>query len=798
MARNRIFISYSHADADKHYWEEFQKYLRLWEDKGILDVWSDRRIQASQDWHKEIQQAIDSAGVAVLLISQDFLNSTYIREHELPPLLKARAEEKIALTCLFLRPSNVDSVEFADGQGNQVKLTSYQGLNPFDQLVSKYQHDDYEREQLLLQAAQNLRDLVRRHGVEPAPHRKPSGEREYELTICLRSQRNRLSGTYSLPFLPRFAQEHLPWSRARDFAADWLAAGALAREAEQLGPALFELLFGPPEGELCRRLLRVAFNSEQTPSPERQPLRVRIQTDDSLLQQLPWRRTSWNNRQLWESGWTFELLPVAGAPEPPPYADVQLYTPCEVLIVAPETPGGPLRSESHCRDLQQLFQGRWPNHPWPPLFAASRQDIEDCIRTREYRPHIIYYYGCAETTGGELLLSLGDGQRLTLSELAAVWSTHPPKVLFLNLVGQSLQQGIGSVAGLLPAIPFIAIQTTPGGDTLEARAAGIRWLGALLDGEDPVAALHAYGLSDAMGWTAYRRWQTYPVMQPTPEDLIEVLLDRHNQRALITDYVMELVHSRECRLQAVLVYGERTNLVERFSIQLLDHLKRKARDPVNIKRLELRLPLSIQPFSKQDIEQVVRRRLNVAPRESIIKHIEANAPERIGKACPVLLLDWKMSGALLQDLRLLSAQVETWLTFCRDELAHACSDGLRLLSYLALEPVAAQDDTLQQVLDALLYRQFLGDPTFAFELLPPLENVTEKDLVRYFSDRQHCNCPEVMRTRLPFLIYQATTGGAFDATVKLLRKGAGNFWHDLYDDLKQKWGKQCGIPDTED
>ncbi len=87
MARNRIFISYSHED--QSYLDEFRSYLKFWEDKGLLDVWIDPKLQAGQDWHKEIQQAIESAGIGVLLISKDFLNSSYIRDHELEPLLRA-------------------------------------------------------------------------------------------------------------------------------------------------------------------------------------------------------------------------------------------------------------------------------------------------------------------------------------------------------------------------------------------------------------------------------------------------------------------------------------------------------------------------------------------------------------------------------------------------------------------------------------------------------------------------------------------------------------------------------------
>ena len=87
MVRNRIFISYSHQD--EKLFKELLVHLKPWQDQGILDVWTDQRLKASQNWHEEIQQAIDSAAVAVLLISPDFMASDYIRKHEIPPLVKA-------------------------------------------------------------------------------------------------------------------------------------------------------------------------------------------------------------------------------------------------------------------------------------------------------------------------------------------------------------------------------------------------------------------------------------------------------------------------------------------------------------------------------------------------------------------------------------------------------------------------------------------------------------------------------------------------------------------------------------
>jgi hypothetical protein len=90
--RNRVFLSYSHKD-EVPYLDEFRPFLKSLADLGRIDFWSDRRIEPSEPWHQEIQGAIESA--AVLLVSQDFLASDYIREHEVPPLFQAQKWESL-------------------------------------------------------------------------------------------------------------------------------------------------------------------------------------------------------------------------------------------------------------------------------------------------------------------------------------------------------------------------------------------------------------------------------------------------------------------------------------------------------------------------------------------------------------------------------------------------------------------------------------------------------------------------------------------------------------------------------
>jgi serine/threonine protein kinase len=86
--RPTIFISYSHAD--KPFLDELHPYLKPLERDGNFDYWDDARIVAGANWKEEIQKAIESARIAICLVSADFLASEFITHEELPLLLAAR------------------------------------------------------------------------------------------------------------------------------------------------------------------------------------------------------------------------------------------------------------------------------------------------------------------------------------------------------------------------------------------------------------------------------------------------------------------------------------------------------------------------------------------------------------------------------------------------------------------------------------------------------------------------------------------------------------------------------------
>lgn len=166
---SRIFICYAHKDNESS--DPSQRWLdRLLEQLEPLNlqeqakIWSDKELEIGEEWHEEIQTTLQQVKAAVLLVSPAFLASKYIRNSEVPVLLKQAKDKEhgvkilpiILRSCLF----NETKFRYPDPKTGpeELSLSTLQVANsPTKPLNSMAEH---EQDKVLLSVAQRLLAIV--------------------------------------------------------------------------------------------------------------------------------------------------------------------------------------------------------------------------------------------------------------------------------------------------------------------------------------------------------------------------------------------------------------------------------------------------------------------------------------------------------------------------------------------------------------------------------------------------------------------------------------------------------------
>lgn len=162
-----VFISYAHEDNEnldptKRWLDRLKQHLEPLVQQDSLTVYSDQDIGLGGDWHDHIQTHLNGARVAVLLVSTAFLASKYIRNNELPVLLRNAKTRGVKIIPVILRPCLFEETKFKypdpKSGPEEFTLASLQAAGSPEKALSEMTEGEQDR--ILLSVAKTLIKLT--------------------------------------------------------------------------------------------------------------------------------------------------------------------------------------------------------------------------------------------------------------------------------------------------------------------------------------------------------------------------------------------------------------------------------------------------------------------------------------------------------------------------------------------------------------------------------------------------------------------------------------------------------------
>jgi hypothetical protein len=811
MPGPKVFVSYSHRNGKAL--SQLQRFLRPLEREGLIAAWADTDLEAGDDWKREIDEALATATVGVLLISQDFLDSTFIVQQEVPRLLEREATGSLTIIPVFLSPSLAGDLAFPDprsGGRSKIPLTKFQGYGRPDKPLSDLEWS--ERERIYRDLALQIRTLSGAGLVPGAPAevRPPvpvaasaGPSHSYELTVQLEDRGETILVTYHLPGREPLASASIPWADIRtsigrihealDRENNWTLLPQLGMP-NGWGEVLFGILFGP--ADRWEPVFRLLFGhpTGPRPNPSLKPVRLRIHSEDSRLSALPWRLASWKGQPLLDYGWVFTTTQ-----DLEPEDDRFTTAPANVLVVAPQTieeGGGPYQPD-HARAVLDVLAKAWPTgrEPGYVQVAQTREQLE--LGLRDLRPHILYFYGRGIIAGGRPSLVL-DGRRgpepLALADLSRLFAKvgHTPPVVYLNVEGLPAGGGEPTPDQVLGSSVSLLLWRRRPEWSADSTTAALKWLHRwLADGEDPVVALHQLHRDSSRTSSeaatlaissSYRAWRT-ALYTAGPRHRYPLLrLDRDHQKSLVRKHLEELVRSSSRRVMALIPFATQGNSIPAFWEQLRHDLDLSLSHLAEIQWTHLELPAG-RVHSLRDLEEELKLQLGAGQNEQIEYLLRRHAPKAVAHGRkPVLWLNWRIAES---PGRLDEEQLADWLHFSSGFLVTHCPSELRIVSFLPQEVPADEQDGFSRALQE--QRRKNRTPAFRLSELPPLGKVAESDLLNFLEEPDNSSCDPGIQAEVAERIV-VKTGGAFEETVALLQDAEAGSWYDLLARLRAEQG----------
>lgn len=162
-----VFVSYAHKDNEnpdpaKRWLDRLREHLEPLVQQEQITLCSDQDIELGADWHDYIQTQLQGARAAVLLVSPAFLASRYIRNNELPILLKNAKDSGVQIIPVILRPCLFAATKFKYPDPkigpHEFSLETLQAAGSPERALSEMSEGEQDR--ALLAVAEHLANIV--------------------------------------------------------------------------------------------------------------------------------------------------------------------------------------------------------------------------------------------------------------------------------------------------------------------------------------------------------------------------------------------------------------------------------------------------------------------------------------------------------------------------------------------------------------------------------------------------------------------------------------------------------------
>ncbi|HFB99816.1 MAG TPA: TIR domain-containing protein, partial [Phaeodactylibacter sp.] len=113
----KIFFSYSHKDTA--IMNQLAVHLAPLKRMKKIETWSDKAIQAGDEWDDAIKENLRDSDIILLLVSADFIASTYIWEKEIPLAMELKKDSTSRVSRvipIYLRPFDFSELSFASSE----------------------------------------------------------------------------------------------------------------------------------------------------------------------------------------------------------------------------------------------------------------------------------------------------------------------------------------------------------------------------------------------------------------------------------------------------------------------------------------------------------------------------------------------------------------------------------------------------------------------------------------------------------------------------------------------------------